>query len=166
MTDTMTDTTMISTDIERIAAMLYTTYAHTLAATNSSTRLVPWDDYAADATHAAEAAAWRKTAADTPGILAAAGITSVQDTVAEAGKSTTNKALSIVYTLLAAALGAVAGMLSGCGHEVSVTPDGATICRDGACLVVDGSAQTITYTQHAPTPDEIAPAVTTAAGDK
>lgn len=161
----MTDTTTTNTEIEHIAAMLYTTYSHTLATATNCRDDVSWDEYAADATRVAEAEAWRKTAADTPGILAAAGITYVQGTILETSKAS-NKALSIIYTVLAAALGAVAGMLTGCGHEVSVTPDSATICRDGACLVVDGATQSITYTQHAPSPDEIAPAVTLAGGDK
>lgn len=152
----MTDTT-----INDIAGRLYASYIYIAAPGTTDDPAPTWAEYAADPVNATAAEAWRNAAKDTPSILAAAGITSVQDTVAAAGKAASNKALSIVYTLLAAALGAV-----GCGHDVAISPDGATICRAGACLVVDGAAQSITYTQHAPTPDEITPAVTVADGDK
>lgn len=42
--------------------------------------------------------------------------------------------------------------LVSCGHDVTLTPEGAEVCKDGACLTVDKEHQTITYRQDAGTP--------------
>ncbi len=46
-----------------------------------------------------------------------------------------------------------------CGHDVTVTPDHTEICKDDSCLTVDKDSQTITYTQHTPTPPADQPVV-------
>lgn len=42
--------------------------------------------------------------------------------------------------------------LVSCGHDVTLTPEGAEVCKDGACLTVDKDHQTITYRQDAGAP--------------
>lgn len=42
--------------------------------------------------------------------------------------------------------------LVSCGHDVTLTPDGAEVCKGDSCLTLDKDHQTITYTQHTPTP--------------
>ena len=49
--------------------------------------------------------------------------------------------------------------LVSCGHDVTVTPDHTEICKGDSCLTVDKDSQTITYTQHTPTPPADQPVV-------
>lgn len=49
--------------------------------------------------------------------------------------------------------------LVSCCHDVTVTPDGAEVCKGDSCLTLDKDHQTITYTQHTPTPPADQPVV-------
>lgn len=61
----------------------------------------------------------------------------------------------VLLWLAAAAVGGLATFgLSGCGHNVTVTPVQTEICKDGACLVIDRDSQSITYRQDPGIPPE------------
>lgn len=49
--------------------------------------------------------------------------------------------------------------LTGCGHDVTVDPDGGVIVKDDATLTWDKTTGTITYTQDAPAPEPDGPVV-------
>lgn len=63
------------------------------------------------------------------------------------------KALYWAGSIIAAGLALIGlSSLSGCGHDVSITPDHTEICKNGSCLVLDKNGQSITYRQNAPEP--------------
>lgn len=53
--------------------------------------------------------------------------------------------------LAGAVLGGVGMSLSGCGHNVDVTPDRTEVCKDGSCLVIEQGH--ISYSQAQPVTD-------------
>ena len=58
--------------------------------------------------------------------------------------------------VIGAIIGALAAAgyitVTGCGHNVTITPDHTEICKNGSCLVLDKNGQSITYHQNAPEP--------------
>lgn len=57
----------------------------------------------------------------------------------------------VMYWLAAAVIGGVATFcLSGCGHDVVMTPDGTTVSKDGSTLIVQPGF--LSFTQSAPEP--------------
>lgn len=70
----------------------------------------------------------------------------------------------LIWVLLCGVAAAVAQLLAGCGHDVSVESGHAEICKDGSCLVLDKGTGMITFTQRAPKPEDMQPTITN--GDK
>lgn len=88
-----------------------------------------------------EKQAWRKVAGN---ILPTLGEHALNDLLAYARrklKESSSTWRRILWGLAAAALLAALSWLAslgltGCGHAVDITQDGAAICKDGACLVI------------------------------
>lgn len=62
----------------------------------------------------------------------------------------------LIWVLLAGAAAIVSNLLTGCGHNVTITPDHTEICKNHTCLVLDKDNRSITYRQNAPVPPAIA----------
>lgn len=54
----------------------------------------------------------------------------------------------LIWLILAGAAAAASQLLSGCGHDVYITPDHTEICKDGSCLVIEQGH--ISYSQAQP----------------
>lgn len=94
-----------------------------------------------DALSEEEKQAWRKVAGT---LLPTLGEHALNDLLAYAKRklkespSTGRKILlGLAAAILLAAVSWLASLgLTGCGHAVDITQEGATICKDGACLVI------------------------------
>lgn len=58
----------------------------------------------------------------------------------------------LIWVVVAGVAAAVTSLLTGCGHDVVMTPDGTTVSKDGAVLVMQPGF--LSFAQEAPAPVE------------
>lgn len=108
---------------------------------------IPWDKLPEF-----EKAAWLAVAEQAIPIIATHALNDVKEYlgIKASGASTWWK--KALYAAGAVAAGAVLGglgmSLSGCGHNVDITPDRTEVCKDGSCLVIEQGH--ISYSQAQP----------------
>ena len=136
---------------EEIAKDMYNMYQSALS---HAPKEKGWDDETP-----AVRQAWHHVADQALPIVGRHALQDVQNYLKDKATSSSGwkKALYWAGSIIAAGLALIGlSSLSGCGHDVSITPDHTEICKDGSCLVLDKDSQSITYRQNAPEPPSTA----------
>lgn len=81
-----------------------------------------------------------------------AGKDAMEATYQKAKRTTLKWWERLLWIILAGIAAAATSLLTGCGHNLTITPDHTEICKNGTCLILDKNTQTITYRQNAPAP--------------
>lgn len=134
---------------ENIAKALYDTYSLTMALdAPNDTRGTKWNELTQR-----EQNAWNNVAKKALPIIGSHTLEDIEQYLKNktASASGWKKALYWIGGIIAAGLAALGlSTVTGCGHEITITPDHAEICKDGSCLILDKNSHTITYRQHTP----------------
>lgn len=98
---------------------------------------------------------WLAVAEQALPIIGKHALGDVQDYLTGQAKTSTGWWKKALYAAGAVATGAVLGglgmSLSGCGHNVDITPDRTEVCKDGSCLIIEQGH--LSYSQAQPATD-------------
>ncbi len=122
---------------EEIARELYATYTRAVGGVAFDGKVLPGaSEFFGDPAKRKQADAWRMVAKEALPVIGRHALEDVKSYLAEKGGESSGwkKVLYWIGSIIAGGL--VAWGLSGCGHDVVVTPDAAVITKDGSAVVI------------------------------
>lgn len=132
---------------EAIAKEMYNMYQ---SAISHAPKETGWEDEPAYVRQA-----WYHVADQALPIIGKHALGDVRDYLTGQAKTSTGWWKKALYAAGAVAAGAVLGglgmSLSGCGHNVDITPDRTEVCKDGSCLIIEPGH--LSYSQAQPATD-------------
>lgn len=122
---------------EEIARDLYTTYTKAVGGIAFNGDPLPGaSEFFGDPTKKKQADAWRAVAKETLPIIGRHALDDIKAYLVEKGVEASGWKKILYWAGSIIAGGLVAWGLSGCGHDVVVSPDAAVITKDGSAVVI------------------------------
>ena len=136
---------------DAIARDLYTTYTKAVGGIAFNGDPLPGaSEFFGDPTKKKQSDAWRAVAKETLPIIGRHALDDIKAYLVEKGVESSGWKKVLYWAGSIIAGGLVAWGVSGCGHDVVMTPDGTTVSKDGSTLIVQPGF--LSFTQSAPEP--------------